>query len=454
VTIPETDTSEAASSDIYFTILPRPAFLSISKTNNLAEESATVTVTMANGLSDVVGEFITLTVEYENPYYATDQGENGSSESPESTSDQDENEPSLTTQDMMNESGEVLIQSVKAPIVKNADGTLTATYKFSHVKAGEYKVTARFEDPNYSVQPVSAQYSKDLRYYIVDAKDKTVTFGDEPFELQVEVSDSSGDEVESPSLSYSVVPADNIPEGLPAVFDDNVVRLSDGECGTVIVESAGLAAIRVEALDDDTHKGGFDYALVTVERAPLCLTVKAFSKVADGKPATVTYSTIDKIDAKYPSNYTGEVSLTYFEKRSNTWIKLDKPPIAVGTYAVVATAREDGNYEGDIAEAEFRIMSPSGPVGPVDPDGPDNPDNPDDPDNPSDEPGGSDNPDSSKDSDDSSNPANPSSQPTSGSGSSSASSPSTGDLLIVWPLVGLAAISLIVLVIAYRRIRE
>ena len=106
------------------------------------------------------------------------------------------------------------------------------------------------------------------------------------------------------------------------------------------MQNAGVSAIRVDVAGDDTHEGNFDYAVITVEKAALPLTVTAKDKTADGKPAEVAYS-VD--DAAYPTPYSGDVALTYFRESAGVRTRLDAAPTESGSYVVVATAAGDRN---------------------------------------------------------------------------------------------------------------
>ena len=50
--------------------------------------------------------------------------------------------------------------TVTPSFAKTSDGAFVATHTFNQVGAGEYLVTASYEDPNYKVDPVSARYDK------------------------------------------------------------------------------------------------------------------------------------------------------------------------------------------------------------------------------------------------------------------------------------------------------
>ncbi len=406
VSVPETATYRAVSSGkIPFTILPRPAVLSITATGDQSAESAEVVVSIAGALSDVVGKYIGINVAYDDQ--------------PSTMSTQSVDGAPLITQGAA---------SVQAEISDDGE-SLSATHEFPHVGAGEYEVTASYsDDPNYAVKDATAHFDKRMRGYRISAEDKTVTFGDEPFAVQAEVRDTNGSEVENPALSYSQVSS----EDLPMVDEDSAVL---GEGGVVSVQNAGVSAIRVDVAGDDTHEGNFDYAVITVEKAPLSLAVTARDKTADGKPAEVAYS-VD--DAAYPTPYSGDVALTYFRVNADVRTQLDAEPTESGSYVVVAAAAGDRNYNAAVAEASFMIQASS------DSDDPDNPEKPVNPNSP-------DNPDDSK---------KPDTKPTSGNdsggknaGTSASSGPRTGDTVVVLPLVVLAAFGFVLFVYSARRIR-
>lgn len=403
VSVPETAKYSAASSGkIPFTILPRPAVLSISATGDQSTESAEIVVSIAGALSDVVGNYIGISVAYDDQ--------------PSTMSTQSVDGARLTAQGAA---------SVQAEIASDGE-SLSATHEFPHVGAGEYEVTASYsDDPNYAVKDATEHFDKRMRGYRISAEDKTVTFGDAPFVVQAEVQDTNGSEVENPALSYSQVSS----EDLPMVDEDSAVL---GDNGTVSVQNAGVSAVRVDVAGDDTHEGNFDYSVITVEKAPLSLAVTAKDKTADGKPAEVAYS-VD--DATYPTPYSGDVELTYFRANADVRTQLDAAPTESGSYVVVATTAGDRNYNAAVAEASFKIQASS------DPDNPDNPVNPDNPDNPN-------------------NPQKPDTKPTSGNdssgkngGTSASNGPRTGDNVVVWPLVAFSAFGFALFIYSARRIR-
>ncbi len=415
VSVSETEKYRAVTSGkIPFTILPRPAALSISAVGDQSNESAKVVVTIAGALSDVVGKSIDINVAYDDRVDAM--------------SVQSVGDTRLAAQGAA---------SVQAEIAKDGE-SFSATHEFPHVGDGEYEVTASYsDDPNYAVKDEIEHFDKRMRGYRISAEDKTVTFGDAPFAVQAEVRDTNGSEVENPTLSYSQVSS----EDLPMVSDDAAVL---GDNGIVNVENAGVSAIRVDVASDDTHEGNFDYAVITVEKAPLFLAVTAKDKTADGKPAEVTYS---MNDAVYPKPYNGDVVLTYFRESAGVRTQLDAAPTESGSYVVVAAAAGDRNYDAAVAEASFKIQAssdpdnpdnPDNPVDPVDPDSPDNPDNPDSPDNPN-------QPDTK--------PTNSNDSSSKNGGTSASNGPKTGDNVVVWPLVVFAAFGFVVFVYSARRIR-
>lgn len=160
--------------------------------------------------------------------------------------------------------------------------------------------------------------------------------------------------------------------------------------------------------------------MITVERAPLSLSVTAQGKIADGTPAEVAYS-VD--DAAYPAPYSGDITLTYFRESAGVRTQLEAAPIEAGSYVVVATAVGDRNYNAAVAEASFTIQASS------DPDNPDNPDNPDKPDTkptPSNNPGGK---------------------------NDGTSAPRTSDNVVIWPLIVIAALGFTVFACSAHRVR-
>jgi len=290
-------------------------------------------------------------------------------------------------------------------------------------------VTASYTgDPNYVVKDATAHFDKRMRGYRISAEDETVTFGAAPFAVQAEVHDSNGLEVANPALAYALVPSEDFP-----MVDDDVAVIGDN--GTVSVQNAGIAAIRVDVAGDDTHEGNYDYAVITVEKAPLPLSVTAQDKVADGKPAEVAYSVGD---AAYPAPYSGDVELTYFRESAGVRVQLGSAPTEGGSYVVVATAVGDRNYNAAVAEASFKIRAssdPDDPDDPANPDDPASPDNPDDPNGPGTKP----------------TPSNDSGGKSGGTNASSG--PQTGDNVVVLPLVVLAALGFVVFAYSARRVR-
>ena len=270
MSVPETKKYRAVSSGkIPFTILPRPATLVITAVGDQSTESAKVIVTIVGALSDIEGKFVDLDVAYDEPG---------------AMSTRRMRVARLNAQAAANAQAQIEIDS----------GSLVATHEFPHVGAGEYEVTASYsKDPNYIVKDETKHFDKRMRGYRIAAEDKTVTFGAEPFAVQANVRDSNGSEVADPTLSYSRISSEDLP-----IISDDVVEL--GDKGIVNVRNAGVSAIRVDVAGNDTHEGNFDYAMITVEKAPLPLTVTAQDKVVDGKPAEEVRIESATVSARIP----------------------------------------------------------------------------------------------------------------------------------------------------------
>ena len=406
VTVPETAAHQAASSGrIPFTILRRPALLSISATRNQSTGDARVLVKLAGALADVVGTYVDIDVSYSPPDPIK----------ADSMSAQGADETELFAQAVAN---------IRAPF-ENIGGSFIATHDFSNVEIGEYKVTARYDDdPNYIVKDVTEHFDTSMGSYLVTTEDKTVTFGDAQFVLQAEVRDSNGSEIANPMLTYTQI----VNDAYPMVSDDAAVV---GDDGLISVCNAGMSVVRVEVAGDTTHRGSSDYSVITVEQAQLPLVVTAKDKIADGQPAEVAYA-VD--DGAYPVRYTyaDEVTLTYFRIVGDSHIKLDSAPVEIGTYAVVASAKGDRNYKGAASAVKFSIKNPNEPDEPViTPDDPGNTDNPVKPDT---KPTSSENP--------------------GGTGGTNASYVSrTGDSVIVWPLAVIAVFGFAISAYSASRVR-
>jgi predicted secreted protein len=373
VTTPATSTCQQASCTSSFTILPRPAALSISATPT-AGEGATVSVTMTGALEDVRGKPVQIEVDATPALTGASAGDEPAQDEAYAN-----DTPALVAQ----------ASSVQASIA--ATGDFVASHDFANVGAGEYQVTASFADPNYVVSPAVAHFDKRMRHYRVVAQDVTVSYGAQPFDVQAQVWDdidpASPSLVSDPTFGYAQVTSQSMP-----MLSDDAAVLRATNAPTVDVRNAGVSAVRMEVAGDNVHEGGFDYAIITVERAPLVLSVAAANKETDGKPTDVDVQVGDDGQHEYPSPYTGEVALSYFREEGGVRTQLDAAPIWAGSYVVVATAPTDRNYEGTVAEAAFTITGEEEPDDPDTPDDPVTPDNPDGPDNP-DDPNGPNNPD-------------------------------------------------------------
>ena len=285
------------------------------------------------------------------------------------------------------------------------------------------------------------------------------SFGDEPFALQVVVTDDTGEVVDSPNLSYRLIDA---PEA-SSVLSDDVISIDNA--GNVSILNTGVAVCRVEVEGDNTHAGDVGYAIVTVGSIDPGLAVTATSKVYDGAPAEVTY-TVD-------SRLTGNVDILYFragegpmaESADSTDAEatlpavegelLEEAPTNPGSYVAVAIAHGDRNFTGAISRAPFDITSPDlpdepdDPKKPVVPDVPSGPDEPSEPDRPSSTP----DPDSPREPSAPNDPVPPATTPdageqppvqTSGSAAARAPLPNTADT----SATGLLALTLAMLLLA------
>lgn len=110
----------------------------------------------------------------------------------------------------------------------------------------------------------------------------------------------------------------------------------------------------VEGYDSDRHRVEVKLA-VSVAKADTKLTI-----------------TTDNMNKEYDGNAVGnpdvsktgstkDVIFTWFKANNGGWEPLDEAPVNVGSYKVVASVAEDGNYNGAETEKAFEIKSPGLP---------------------------------------------------------------------------------------------
>lgn len=291
VSVAATSSYRAASQTCAFTIAKRPATLSIAAAAGSTADSAVVHVSLSGALSDVEGESVQLQTQREGAAASTSSAD------------------------------------------LNAEHE--ATYNFSDVEDGTYTATASFSNSNYEVANVSAQFNKTWKCFIVDAADKTVTYGTAPFTLDVSVKKSDSDQsVDTDELSYQVVSGSDV---------------VDSQAGQLTALKAGTATVLVTMPDKDGYHAGSDVATVTVLPTTLELTLDAQDKTYDGTPATVTLGV-------EPESRREDVKLTYYQVTDSGWTKLDAEPVEPGSYVVVASAPATDTCEAAQARDTFKIL--------------------------------------------------------------------------------------------------
>lgn len=158
------------------------------------------------------------------------------------------------------------------------------------------------------------------------------------------------------------------PTNLTAVYGKKLSSVSlpqdwtwvDGDNSLTVGNKMYIARFNTLAYEqeyDFTNVKGYHAQGHYVERSLLVQVLKADSKVA------ITTSFLDKkYDGKAVQNpnvektgSTKDVTVTWYHRDGNDWVKLISAPVDVGTYKVVANVEADENYNGDSAELVFSI---------------------------------------------------------------------------------------------------
>lgn len=160
-------------------------------------------------------------------------------------------------------------QTVIVPVVKNNDGTYTATADFASVVSGEHIITATYidYDGNYTCEPVMQNFDKSKTYReIVFGNVGEKYYGDSAFTLpvSVEAGTSSADD----TWTYEIVDYyAELPEAVSIATD-----------GTVTIENAGIAVIKVTVKDaHGVYADAVGYTTVTVKPKEVTVTSYAYA---------------------------------------------------------------------------------------------------------------------------------------------------------------------------------
>ena len=297
----------AGSASDEFEILKMSPMLGISVTEG-AGEGADILVSVANGISDMAGKPIILTVSDENN-----------------------------------------TQTFEEPIERNEEkGRTYATYHFDSVPAGDYAVVAEYNKDgglsNYNPATVSTTLRKDWNQYFVTADKLAFTYHDGPADLYYEITDRSGSVID--------------PETADVTFTSSDPKVASvDQSGKVTPGKPGICKINISVAGDDTHLEGTGAAAVEVKKGSFTPKVLVSDKVYDGNPVTLSLEGI-------PDDYEGlDPGLVYFyyEKIGDEYVLIgnsdtDKLQVKdAGEYFVLLVCTRDRNYKAAEAMAVFTI---------------------------------------------------------------------------------------------------
>lgn len=291
VSVPQTQSHNAASKTCSFAVEPRPATLTIAA-NPSGENGATVVVRLANGLADVVGADVRLMVAKDGQATRTEYA--------------------------------------------SLDSACAAAFSFADVGSGTYTLTAHFENKNYVVADVTRDFEKEFKEYVVSLSDATMTYGDASFFLTADVTDGDGSAAGNPNLTYALAPS----------AADDVIAVSPA--GEVTILNVGTTTVQATMPADATHRAGSATAAVTVLQAQPTLTLAAHDKLYDADPATVVCTVSDDLSSE-------DVALTYYKVVGAQRTPLESAPADPGSYLVAGTLPESRNYMAAVAQDAYVI---------------------------------------------------------------------------------------------------
>lgn len=181
--------------------------------------------------------------------------------------------------------------TVTVPVIKNTDGTFSATAEFPTVVSGEHLITAtyiNYDNNNYICNPLTQSFDK-LKAYrdIVFTDIGTKYYGDNEFILPVAAENGTGSAYDV--WSYEIID----------YYADMPEAVTIGADGTIKIQNAGIAVIKVMLTDShDAYAPAVGYTTLTVKPKEVTVTSYVYQKGDDSKtPVTeAEYGTLTDLE--------------------------------------------------------------------------------------------------------------------------------------------------------------
>lgn len=220
--------------------------------------------------------------------------------------------------------------TLTVPVIKNTDGTFSATAEFPTVVSGEHSITAtyiNYDRINYTCTPISQNFDKSKAYRdIVFTNPGIKYYGDGDFVLPVEAENGTGSAYDV--WSYEIID----------YYADMPEAVTIGADGTIKIQNAGIAVIKVMLTDShDAYAPAIGYTTLTVKPKEVTVTSYVYQKGDDSKtPVTeAEYGTLT--DLEYGLLYES-VNEKDKENYSKSIVTLEPVPLsestAVGEYDI------------------------------------------------------------------------------------------------------------------------
>lgn len=196
------------------------------------------------------------------------------------------------------------------------------TLKAVYVPAGEDNYTMGPGASNGVRQGFAVNKLDQTGFGFIESGDKTVTYGDVPFDLNAQGGQTGG------AIHYEVVSANGT---------DGVVSV-DPDTGKVTILGPGSAVVRAVLEGNSTYNQAEADITITVNKAP--------GKFEVGLENGQLELGVDIPSAIKVLENTGggELSYSYVGRNGTTYGPSDQPPTAVGEYSVVVTTAETAYY--------------------------------------------------------------------------------------------------------------
>lgn len=220
--------------------------------------------------------------------------------------------------------------TVTVPVVKNTDGTFTATAEFPTVVSGEHSITAtyiNYDNNNYICNHLTQSFDKSKAYRdIVFTDIGTKYYGDNEFILPVAA--ENGTESANDVWSYEIID----------YYAHMAEAVTIGADGTIAIQNAGIAVIKVTLThSQNVYSPAVGYTTLTVKPKEVTVTSYVYQKGDDTKtPITeAEYGTLT--DLEYGLSYES-VNEKDRENYSKSIVTLEAVPLtestAVGIYDI------------------------------------------------------------------------------------------------------------------------